>query len=88
MNPIKGNPRSQLEGRNDGERRSGHLNVDDCQKDVGICAAEEGELRSQTRTHTNVVLGGIGAKPELHNSKHVLCRKHRDLLWLKHDGAL
>ena len=66
----------------------GYLNVDSCQKDAGICAAEEGELSSQTRTHTNVVIGGIGAKPELHNRKHVLCRKYRDLLRLNHDGAL
>ncbi len=72
----------------DGKGRSGHLNVDSCQKDAGICADEEDELSSQTRTHTNVVYGGIGAKPELHNNKHVLCWKHRDLLQLKHDGAL
>ena len=80
--------RDILGGLIDGEGRDGHLNVDICQKDSGICAAEEDELNSQTPTHTNVVLGGIGAKPELHNSKHVLCRKRRNLLWLKHDGAL
>ena len=72
----------------DEERRRGHLNDDNCQKDAGICAAEEGELHSQTHTHTNVVLGDVGSKPELHNIKHVLCRKHRDLLWLKYVGAL
>jgi len=27
-------------------------------------------------------------KPELDDSKHVLCRKHRDLLWLKDEGTL
>ena len=42
----------------------------------------------QTSTHTNVVLGDVGSKPELHNSKHVLSRKHRDLLRLKHGGDL
>ena len=58
--------RDILGGLIDGEHRSGHLNVvDSCQKDAGICEAEEGELSSQTHTHTNVVLGDIGAKPEL-----------------------
>ncbi len=57
--------RDILGGLIDGERRNGHLNVDSCQKDARICADEEGELNSQTHTHTNVVLGGIGAKPEL-----------------------
>ena len=61
--------RDILDGLIDGDRRSGHLNVDRCQKDVRICAAEEGELSSQTHTHTNVVLGGVGAKPELHKRK-------------------
>ena len=80
--------RDILGGLIDGERRSRHLNVDSCQKDAGICTVEEGELSSQTRTHTNVVLGDTGAKSALQNSKHVLWRKHRDLLWLKHDGVL
>ncbi len=80
--------RDILGGLIDRKGRSGHLNVDICRKDTGICATEEGELSSQTDTHTNVVHGGIGVKPELHNSKHVLCRKRRDLLRLKHDGAL
>ena len=34
------------------------------------------------------MVGGVGAKPELHNCKHVLGRKCRDLLRLKHGGAL
>ena len=58
--------RDILGGLIDGKGRIGHLSIDNCQKDTGICAAEEGELSSQTRTHTNVVLGGIGAKPELY----------------------
>jgi hypothetical protein len=45
-------------------------------------------IQGQTRTHTNVVLGGVGSNPELYNTKHVLNRKHRDLLWLKHVGTL
>ena len=49
---------------------------------------EEGELSRQTHTHTDVVVGDVGAKPELHNNINVLCRKRRDLLRLKHDGAL
>ena len=56
-------------------------------KDPWIRADEEVKLRSQTSTHSNVVLGSVGAKPELHDSKHVLWRKHRDLLWLKHGGS-
>ena len=80
--------RDILDGLIDGDRRSGHLNVDRSQKDDGICEVEEDELSSQTHTHTNVVLGDIGGKPELLNSKHVLCRKRRDLLRLKHGGAL
>ena len=42
----------------------------------------------QTGTHTNVVLGSVGTKPEVNDRKHVLCRKHRDLLRLKYDGVL
>jgi hypothetical protein len=33
---------------------------------------EEGELRNQASTDTNVVLGGFRTKPELDDSKHVL----------------
>ena len=80
--------RDILAGLIDGKGRNGHLNVDSCQKDTGICAAETGELRNQTPTRANVVYGGIGVKAELHNSKHVLYRKHRDLLRLKHGGSL
>jgi hypothetical protein len=57
--------RDILDGLIDGEGSGGHLNVDNWQKYVCIFATEEDELSSQTRTHTNVVLGGIGAKPEL-----------------------
>ena len=31
----------------DGKGRIGHLNVDSCQKDTGICADEEGELTDE-----------------------------------------
>ena len=68
----------------DGKRRRGCLSIDDGQEDVRVSADEEGELSSEVGTHPNVVLGSIRAKPELHDSKHVLSRKYRDLLWLRH----
>ena len=68
----------------DGKRRRGCLSIDDGQEDARVSAAEEGELSSESSAHPNVVLGSIRAKPELYDSKHVLSRKCRDLLWLKH----
>ena len=35
-----------------------------------------------TPTHTNVVLRGVGTKPELNDTENMLCRKRRDLMWL------
>ena len=64
------------------------MSIDGSQKDTGVSVAEEGELSSQTGTHSNVVLGSVRAKPELHNRKHVLFRKHRDLLWFKYGRDL
>ena len=58
--------------------------MDDGQEDARVSAAEEGELSSEASTHPNVVLRNIRTKPELHDTKHVLSRKCRDLLWLKH----
>ncbi len=56
----------------DGEGRNGRLSIDSRQKDPKISPAQEGELSSQTRTHTNVVHGGVGVKYELHYNKHVI----------------
>ena len=43
-------------------------------------------MSSQTDTHTNVVLGSVGTKPEVNDHKHVLYGKHRDLVRVKHGG--
>ena len=77
-----------LHGLIDGKGRGGHLSVDGCQKYSPISPGKEHELSSQTRTHKNVVLGSVGAKPEVNDRKHVFCGKLRDLLWLKHGGSL
>ena len=49
---------------------------------------EEGELRRQTLTHTNVVPRSVGSKAVHDNGEHVHCRKHRDLLRLQDERAL
>ena len=60
------------------------MSIDGGQENARVSSAEEGELSSEAGTHPNVVLGSIRTKPELHDRKHVLSRKCRDLLWLKH----
>jgi hypothetical protein len=71
----------------------GCLSIDGGQENARVSAAEEGELSSEASTHPNadysmystfltgrnVVVGGIRAKPELHDGKHVFSRKCRDL---------
>ncbi len=72
----------------DGDRRVGDLLVDDSQEDTSVSTTEEGELRRETRAHTNVVLGGVRTKSEVDNGHHVLCWKHGDFLRLQHGRAL
>ena len=57
-----------------GESRVGRLIIDDSQEDTWISTAEEGELSSQSSTHTDVVFRSVRAKPEMDNSKHVFRR--------------
>ena len=62
-------PRDILDRLIETEHRGGPLCVDDCQKYSRISPGKEGELISQTSTHTNVVFGGVETKSELNDNK-------------------